>query len=343
MDQPEQSPSAALRRLVNGYQVSQAIYVAATLGIADLLADGPRSSDELAAATDTDPSTLYRVLQALGSAGVLHERADLRFSLTEVGECLRADAPQPVGGWAALIGRPYVWDAWGALLHSVHTGENALRHRTGMGPWEYRAQHPDEGAIFDRAMTDLSRRMNRAVLEAYDFSRFSTVVDVGGGQGALLAAVLAAHPALRGVLFDQPQVVAPAGAALAAAGVADRCTVVGGDFFEGVPEGGDAYVMRAILHDWEDAEAVAILRSCRRAMPEDGTLVVVERELGGPIEKPDAKFTDLNMLVLTGGRERTLDEFAALYASAGFELVGATPTGAAMSVIEGRPAPQAPG
>jgi hypothetical protein len=339
MNPPEQSPSAALRRLANGFQVSQAIYVAATLGIADELRAGPRSSADLAEATESHPDALHRLLRALASVDVLHEGADGRFSLTELGECLRSDAPQPVGGWAALIGRPYFWTAWGALLHSVRTGENAMTHVTGAGPWEYRAQRPEEGAIFDRAMTDLSRRFTRALLDAYDFSRFGTVVDVGGGQGALLAAILAAHPALRGILFDLPHVVGPADGVLAAAGVADRCAVVAGDFFAGVPEGGDAYVLRAVLHDWEDAEAIAILRSCRRATPDDAALLVVERELGGPNENPDAKFADLNMLVMPGGRERTVEEFAALFDSAGFELAGTTPTAAAMSVIEARPAP----
>jgi hypothetical protein len=339
MHTPEQSPSAALRRLANGFQVSQAIYVAPTLGIADELRGGPRSSADLAEATACHPGALHRLLRALASAGVLHEGADGRFSLTELGECLRSDAPQPVGGWAALVGRPYFWAAWGALLHSVRTGENAMTHVTGSGPWDYRAERPEESAIFDRAMTDLSRRTSRAVLEAYDFSRFGTVVDVGGGQGALLAAILAAHPAMRGVLFDLPHVVGPVDGVLAEAGVAERCTVVGGSFFEAVPEGGDAYVLRAILHDWEDAEASAILRSCRRAIPEHGALLVVERELGGPNENADAKFSDLNMLVLPGGRERTVEEFAALFDSAGFELAGSTPTAAALSVIEARPAP----
>jgi hypothetical protein len=181
MSAPEQSPSAALRRLTNGFQVSQAIYVAATLGIPDLLRDGPRSSADLAAATGSHPGALHRLLRALASVDVLHQD-DAGFALTEMGECLRSDAAQPVAGWAALVGRPYFWTAWGALLESVRTGENAMRHVTGMGPWEYRAERPDERAIFDRAMTDLTRRGARALLEAYDFSRFSTVVDVGGGQ-----------------------------------------------------------------------------------------------------------------------------------------------------------------
>ncbi len=339
MPPPEQSPSATLRRLANGFQVSQAIYVAATLGIADELRAGPRSSADLAEATESHPGALHRLLRALASVDVLYEGADGRFSLTELGECLRSDAPQPVGGWAALVGRPYFWAAWGALLHSVRTGENAMTHLSGADPWDYRAERPEESAIFDRAMTDLSRRTNAAVLEAHDFSRYGTVIDVGGGQGALLAAILAAHPAVRGILFDRPHVVEPAGGVLAAAGVADRCTIVAGDFFEAVPEGGDAYVLRAVLHDWEDPEALAILLSCRRAIPEDGALLVVERELGGPNENSEAKFSDLNMLVLPGGRERTVEDFAALFAGAGFELSGTTRTATAMSVIEARLAP----
>jgi O-methyltransferase domain/Dimerisation domain len=342
MPPPEQSPSAALRRLANGFQVSQALFVAATLGIADELRAGPRSSADLAEATESHPGALHRLLRALASVDVLHEGPDGRFSLTELGECLRSDAPQPVGGWAALVGRPYFWAAWGALLHSVRTGENAMTHVTGADPWEYRAERPEENAIFDRAMTDLSRRTNGAVLEAYDFSRFDTVIDVGGGRGALLAAILVAHPAVRGVLFDRPHVVEGADGVLAAAGAADRCTVVAGDFFQAVPEGGDAYLLRAVLHDWEDPEAIAILRSCRRAMREHAALLVLERELGGPNENPDAKFSDLNMLVMPGGRERTVQEFTALFDSAGFEFAGTTPTAAAMSVIEARPAP-APG
>ena len=263
MPPPEQSPSATLRRLANGFQVSQAIYVAATLGDRRELAAGPRSSAELAAAT----GATRRAAPAAARAGQRRRAARGRrraLLAHRAGECLRSDAPQPVGGWAAFVGRPYFWAAWGALLHSVRTGENAMTHVPGVGPWEYRAQRPEEGAIFDRAMTDLSRRFTRALLDAYDFSRFGTVVDVGGGQGALLAAILAAHPVLRGVLFDLPHVVAAAGGVLAAAGVADRCAIAAAISSRRCRQGGDAYVLRAVLHDWEDPEAIAILRSCRR-------------------------------------------------------------------------------
>lgn len=338
MNEREQRPSAALRRLVNGYQVSQAIHVAATLGIADLLEDGPRTSDYLAAATGAHPPSLYRLLRALASVNVFRGEDGRRFALTPLGDCLRSDAAEPVGGWAAFIGRPYYWQAWSHLLHSVRTGENAFRHVHGVGPWEYRAPLPEESAIFDRAMTDLSRRANRSLLDAYDFGRFATVVDVGGGRGAFLAGLLAAYPAMRGVLFDQPHVVAGAEGVLRAAGVSDRCRVAGGSFFDAVPEGGDAYMLKAVLHDWEDEEAAAILRCCRRAVPAEGAILVVEQELGPANEDQESKFSDLNMLVGPGGRERTTDEYTALFAAAGFRLERVVPSGIGLNVIEGTPA-----
>jgi hypothetical protein len=327
-----EEPTVALRRLVNGYQVTQAIHVAAVLGIADLLADGPRSGDDLAAAVDAHAPSLQRVLRALASVGVLHEEADGRFALTDVGACLRSDAADPVGGWAAYVGGHAHFAAWGNLLHAVRTGESAFRSVHGADVWDYRAGHPDEGAVFDRAMTDNTRRTNRRLLAAYDFSPFATVVDVGGGHGALLAALLDAHPGMRGVLFDLPHVVA--GASVDEA----RCDVIAGSFFDGVPPGGDAYVLKAIVHDWEDGEALRILQACRDAAPGHARLLVVERDLGAANENPDAKFSDLNMMIGPGGRERTREEFAALFEGAGFALEREVPTGIGFSVFEGRPA-----
>jgi O-methyltransferase domain/Dimerisation domain len=326
-----ETPTVALRRLVNGYQVTQAIHVAAALGIADLLRDGPRDSDALARETDSHAPSLHRVLRALAAVGVLHEGDDGRFALTAIGECLRSDAPEPVGGWAAFVGRPYHFQAWSALLQGVRTGETPFRSVHGTDVWDYRASHPEEGAIFNAAMTDIMRRANAHVLAAYDFGRFATVVDVGGGRGAFLRAVLDAHPATRGILFDQPHVVAGADGG-------ERCEVVGGSFFEAVPDGADAYLLKAVLHDWEDDDALHILARCRAAIPDHGALLVVERDLGGPNEDADVKLADLNMLVGPGGRERTRDEFAALFAAGGFELVGATRSAIGLSVFEGRPA-----
>jgi hypothetical protein len=309
-----------LRRMVEGYQVSQAIHVAATLGIADLLADTRRTSDELAAATGTHPPTLYRLLRALASLGLLHELEGHRFELAALGQPLRSDVPDSVAGWAAFVGRPYYWQAWSGLLHSVRTGENAFRHVHGTDVWAYRSAHPEESAVFDRAMTTLSRRANAALLATCDFGRFRMLVDVGGGNGALIAAVLAAHPGLQGVLFDQPHVVSAAAALLARAGVAERCRTVGGSFFEAVPEGADAYVLRAVIHDWEDEDAIRILAQVRRALGEGGKVLIVERVIAPPDEGRDAKFSDLNMLVGPGGRERTREDFVALLEHAALQL-----------------------
>jgi O-methyltransferase/methyltransferase family protein len=331
------SPSVILRRLVNGYQASQAIHVAATLGVADHLADGPRTSDELADAVGAHAESLYRLLRALAALGVLREEDGRRFALTPVGACLRADADEPVGRWAAFVGRPYVWRAWDGLLDAVRTGENAFGRLHGVDAWTYRIRDPEEGAIFDRAMADLTRRSHPSTLAAFDFSPFGTVVDVGGGNGALLVALLGAHPRMRGVVLDLPHAIAAARRAIAAAGLEDRCEAVAGSFFDGVPPGGDAYVLRAILHDWDDDEAVAILRSVRAAAAPDATLVVIERDVGPPNTVPEAKLSDLNMLVVLGGRERTADEYAALLAAGGFRLAERHPAGFGLSVMVATP------
>lgn len=326
-----------LRRLINGFQVSQAISVAATLRVADLLAAGPRTSDDIAGESGAEPDALYRLLRALAAVGVLREEDGRRFALTELGEPLRSDVSGSLAGWAEFVGRPAFWQTWGALLHSVRTGENAFRHVHGTDPWSWRAVRPDESAAFDRAMASLTARVNRALLDGYDFGRFGTVVDVGGGNGTLLASLLGEFPTMRGILFDQSHVAGPAKEALAAAGVAERCRVVGGSFFDGVPEGGDAYVLKAIVHDWEDAEAVAIMQACRRAATDGGVLLLIERDLGAPNEAPGAKLSDLNMLVNPGGRERSVDDYAGLLVAAGFRLVAVTPTASDLSVFEAAP------
>jgi hypothetical protein len=322
------SAAAELRRLVNSYQLSQAIHVAAVLGIADLLASGPRSSDELAAATYADPRAMYRLLRALAAFGLFREDDERRFSLTELGDALRTDAPESVAGWAAFVGRRNIRDAWSALEESIRTGENAFQVAHGMSVWEYRAQHREEGEIFDRAMASSTKLVIRSLIEAYDFGRFGTIVDVGGGNGSLLRALLAEYPKLNGVLFDQPHVVE-------GVDLGERGRVVSGSFFESVPEGGDAYLLKWIIHDWEDEESVAILRTVRA---QGGTLLVIERVVGPPNEGPETKLGDLNMLVGPGGQERTLDEFRVLFGAAGYELAGNTPTDSGMFVLEGAPA-----
>lgn len=328
------SPFASIMALINGYQLSQALHVAAALGIADLLASRPRTSDELAEATDTHPGTLYRVLRALAAAEIFHEDAARQFSLAPLGQCLRSDAADPAGPWAAFIGRPYIWQAWSHLMHSVRTGETAFPSVHGQSVWEYRAAHPEEGAIFDAAMTALSKDVAAGVVAAYDFAPFSRVVDVGGGQAALLGAILAANPGVHGVVFDQPHVVARAQPELDRLQVADRCDVVGGDFFDAVPPG-DLLLLKAVLHDWDDARARMILQSCRRALARGGRILVLERILGAPNEGLEAKLADLNMLVGAAGQERTAEEYSSLFASAGFHLTRVLPTPTRMVIVEG--------
>jgi SAM-dependent methyltransferase len=331
-----QSSLVALKRLVDGYRVSQAISAAVSLGVPDLLGEESRTSADLAAATGTHEPSLYRLLRALASAGVLSEDDDRRFALTELGRPLRTDDPESLAGWAEFIGRPHEWQAWSGLADSVRSGENAFASTHGVDVWTHRAQLPEEGAYFDRAMQSRLHLQTASLLDAYDFGRFRRIVDVGGGNGSLLAAILNRYDAVEGVLFDQAHVVAGAPAVLEAAGIAERCEIVAGSFFEFVPGGGDAYVMSAILHDWEDEDSRRILESVRRAIPDDGVLLVLERLVGGPNEDLETKFGDLTMFVIPGGRERTRDEFADLFFASGFRLQDAIAAGAHF-VIEGDP------
>jgi DNA-binding transcriptional ArsR family regulator len=330
--------TAELNHLIDGFRVSQAIHAAVELGIPDLLGDGERTADDLADASGADPSALYRLLRALASLGILHEADERRFSLTELGRPLRGDVPGSIRGWVRLNGRDYFWRSWGNLANAVRAGENSFSSLHGTNVWEWRAEHPEESAIFDEAMMSATAGAHPAILAAYDFGRFARLVDVGGGNGALLAALLTAHPHLRGVLVDQPHVVRGAEPVLRAAGVLDRCEIVGGSFFESVPAGGDAYVLKSIVHDWEDEECVAILRTCREAMGADAVVLVIERDLGPPNENPAAKLSDLNMFVMPGGRERSRDEYAELFRRAGLRYVSSSPTASGHAVIEAAPA-----
>jgi hypothetical protein len=330
--------SADLGRLIDGFRVSQTVIAGVELGIPDLLAEGERTAADLAEASGADPDTLYRLLRALASLGILHESDGRVFSLTELGQPLRGDVPGSLRGWVRLQGRDYLWRSWGNLANAVRRGENSFRALHGTDIWEWRAEHPEESTIFDDAMRSMTAGANASILAAYDFERFGTVVDVAGGNGALLAALLSAHPTMRGVLFDQEHVVSGAAPILQAAGVSDRCEVVAGDFFASVPEGADAYVLKWIIHDWEDAESIAILRTCRSAMRPNAVVLLIERDLGPPNENAVAKLADLNMLVMPGGRERTIDEYAALFDQAGLRLVAAHQTAIGYLVIEAAPA-----
>jgi hypothetical protein len=330
-----------LYQLVVGYRASQALYVVAKLGIADLLADGPRPTEELAQATQTHAPTLFRVLRFLAGLGIFAEGDRRRFALTPLGAGLSRDVAGSPGALALLLLDGSHWRGWGELLHSVRTGESAFAHVHGQGYFPYVREHPELAAIFDRAMTSNAAMAGVAITSRYDWANIARVVDVGGGHGWLLATVLQAHPAMQGVLFDRPEVVAAARPVLEEAGVADRCELVGGDFFSAVPPQGDAYVLRHILHDWDDAPAQVILERCRQAMAPRGRVLVVERVVGTEYrEAMPALQGDLEMLVNVGGRERTEAEYRALLASAGFQLTHLVPLGdaARYSVVEGVPA-----
>ncbi len=339
---PSVPPQAVLYQLATGHYFSRALHLVAKLDVAGLLAGGPRHFRELAEATGTRPAALNRVLRLLASVGIFEEQADGRFALTGLGECLRADVPGSARAAVMLFGSPRVQEAWGDLEYSVRTGEPAYRKRGITDPFVEMAKDPEGAANFDRAMADFTKMIAFAVAATYDFAAFGTLVDVGGGNGALLLGILKATPALQGIVFDQPHVVARAEDEIRKRGLGDRCRTVGGDFFAEVPSGGDAYVLKHVIHDWDDERALTILGNCRRAMGPAGKLLIVEGVYPARIdqssESQGAAANDVNMLVNTGGRQRSEHEFRALYEAAGFTLTRIVPTPARVCVIEGEAA-----
>ena len=333
-------PAARMVQMLNAHILAQALYAAAQLGLADLLAGGPRSVDELAGATGAHGPSLHRLLRMLAGEGVFHEVNEGEFALTPLGDTLRTDSPDSVRDRALYLAAPEVWTAWGDFRHGVMTGESAFERLHGAPFYTYMARHPQVGAHFNRWMTRSSELDNAAVVASYDFSPFRTVVDVGGGQGATLAAILRAYPSLRGVLFDLPSVVAHP-APLEAAGIAERCEVVGGDMLQSVPRGGDAYVIKMVFTGEADERAVKTLRNCAEAVAEGGRIVVVDIVLPPGDEPHPGRVMDLLMLTLFRGRIRTEAEFRALFAAAGMNLMRIIPTPSVtnpMSILEGVPA-----
>jgi len=322
-----------LLRIIGGFQASQAIHVAVVLGLADRLYRGPASATEIARMTGAHPDALRRLMLVLTAIGVLEKAAADRFALTTMGTFLRTDVSGTCAPMAELIGRPYFWRAWGDLVHAIRTGATAFDHVHGRDVWDYRSRHREEADIFDRAMASGTERFAEAVLDACDFSHCEHVVDVGGGDGMFLAKILEAHPSIRGTLFDQPHVVARA--AQSAEAFEGRYRAVGGNFFDSVPQGGDVYLLKWILHDWSDAASIAILKSCRRSMNPAGKIVIGEYIIDPKSTAPDAAFMDLMMMVMNGGRERTRGEFSSLLRAAGFRLTSITPTATPLCVIEG--------
>jgi hypothetical protein len=325
-------PPFALMELSYGLISTQALYVVAKLGIADLLSDGPKTAEQLAASTGTNPDFLARLLRFLVSKGVFARNAG-RFELNELGSMLKADAPRSARPLALYWGSAWNWNSWGNLLGSVTKGKTAFDLTHGSGVFEYMDAHADDADVFNQYMGTLVRDFLKPVLLSYDFSHKRQLVDIGGGHGALLIGALQANAQLRGTLLDVPKVVAGAKVAMEAAGLADRCKFVEGDFFQSVPRDGDVYLMSNILHDWDDEACVCILKNCRAAMTPNSSLLVCEALL------PDGDFSpvwlfDLVMLGLTGGRQRNIAQFSSLFEKAGLKLGSVNPLG----LIEALPA-----
>lgn len=328
---PSEIPIAArILQLATASWMSAAVSAAASLGVADALAAGPRPVEEIAGEIGAHAPTLYRLLRACADFDLFEEQDDRVFALTELGRALRTDSPLSMRGFAQWVGDPADRYSWSGLADSVRTGRSAFERVHGQDVWEYMATHPDTASVFNNAMTSASDQMIKPVVAAYDFGRFTRIVDVGGGHGALLAEILRTNPGVQGVLYDQPEVVAGA----SHPDVADRLSVVGGSFFESVPPSGDAYLLSNVIHDWDDEKSARILSRVRDAMAPEARVLLAEVVMPGKAEPAaTVKLMDLNMLVLCDGKQRTEAEFAELFRGAGLELARIVPSGFC-SVVE---------
>jgi hypothetical protein len=329
-------PAAAFMELASGAWRAQALYAAAKLGIADHLHQGSRSATELSALSGTHPDAMFRLMRALVSVGVFAGDADRGFALTPVGELLRSDVAGSLRAFAIMQGERWVWQSWGAIEFSVRTGRPSFEHVFGAPLFDYYNAHPEAGEVSAAALNSLSAADNAAIAGSYAFAN-ATVVDVAGGRGSLIATVLSRHPGTHGILIERAAVANAASHSLAALGLLDRCEVIAGDFFSAVPAGGDVYVLKKVLHDWDDDQARRILQRCREAMRPAARLLIAEFVLPENDDPSPAKWVDLLMLVYVGGRERTQAEYADLLASAGFAPERAIATGATIGLLEARP------
>ncbi len=326
-------PNVAITQMIFGFVTAKAIHVAAKLNIADLMASqGPLNSSELAAKTGAHEESIHRLLRALSSNGVFTEDQSGKFSLTPLAECLREDSPESVKATALSAGSVF-YKAYNEFPFSVQTGEDGFKKAYGMGPFEYLTNNPEEGKIFDQMMTDFHGGETKPMVENYDFSIFKTVVDVGGGNGEVISAVLNKNPNSNGILFDLPEVIDRSGKNIEASGLNDRCTLAGGSFFESVPTG-DAYILRHIVHDWSDKDSITILNNCRKAMNPGGKVLVVEAVIPKGNDPHPFKWLDLTMLLI-GGKERTSSQFENVFSKAGLKVARIIPITPAISIVEG--------
>jgi hypothetical protein len=327
------SPAEKIGQLISGYWMSQAVYVAAKLELPDRLASEPKSAEQLATETGTHAPSLFRLLRALASIGVFEQLADGKFRATPPSECLRREVPGSQWAMAIMMGEEH-YRAWGELMHSIRTGEGAFRKVYGKGVFDYLQDTPEQAALFDAAMTSIHGRETDQMLAAYDFASLGTLCDVGGGNGSTLIGLLQKTPSLRGILFDLPHVIARAKANIEGAGLADRCELRSGSFFEAVPAGADAYVLRHIIHDWDDDLSIKILRSCREQLGQNGRVLVVESVIAPGNDFAFSKWLDLTMLTIPEGQERTAEEYRTLFTAAGLRLNRIVPTTGEISILE---------
>jgi ubiquinone/menaquinone biosynthesis C-methylase UbiE len=331
----ETPPPLQMLQVMSGFWVARSVYILAKLGIADLIKDRPLTADQLATATGSHGPSLFRVLRALAAVGIVSQDEQNRFGATPLSDTLRSDVGGSLRAFAiAELGEEH-YPAWGELLYSVQTGGIAFNKAFGEPVFDFFASHPENAKMFNDAMSSMTAQANEALHGSYSFAGTEKIVDVGGGHGGLITSILQKNPQMKGILFDSPQVIEGADAKMAASGVADRCELAGGDFFQSVPTGADTIILKWIIHDWNDEQSVAILKNCHRALPGDGKLILVEALVPETSEMHFSKFIDLNMLVMTGGRERTEKEFRRLFEDAGFKLTRIVSTESPFSVIEG--------
>ena len=323
-----------MTQMIFGLVITKAIYCVAKLNIADTLAaKGPMNCSALAAQSGAHEESLYRLMRALASIGIFREDQNGNFLLTPLAECLRDDSPDSVKAMALGVGN--VWfKAYSELMYPIQTGKGGFEHAMGMPVFEYLTANPDEGKIFDRMMTDIHGGETEPMINAYDFSAFETIVDVGGGNGEVITSILKKHKQLKGILFDLPEVINRARQNITSTGLNDRCQLDTGNFFESVSKGGDAYIMRHIIHDWSDADAVTILSNCRKAMKPGGKVLVVEAVIQEGNEPSPFKLLDLTMLMV-GGKERTKKQFDSIFSQAGLKVNRIVPFQNDLSVVEG--------
>jgi len=327
-------PTQILQRMIVGSWITQAIYVAAQLGIADLLKDGSKSNDELAITTGVDAKSLYRLLRALASVGIFAEGISGYFELTPLAECLQSDRNNSLRAYAIKSGQAWEWQPWGYLLESVKTGKPVFKNIFGMDIFDYLANDASAAKLYNQAISNFSEKQDVAITSGYNFSFIRNLVDVAGGRGTLIASILKANLTMQGILFDLPHVVADTKPLIEALELQDRCQLVGGNFFESVPTGGDAYLLRYIIHDWDDERAITILKNCYEAMQSNGRVLLVEMVIPQGNEPFYGKLLDLQMLLNYGGRERTEVEYQVLLETAAFLLTKIYPVAPPVSVIE---------